>query len=42
LAAGATGGAGNVLVTISAQTPESNYASMKSMMDQVLDSFDNK
>jgi hypothetical protein len=39
LATGATGGAGNVLVTITAQTPESDYPSMKPLFDQILDSY---
>lgn len=36
---GATGGAGGVLVTITAQTPESNYAAMKPVFDQIIDSY---
>lgn len=39
LATGATGGAGNVLVTITAQTPETDYASMKPLFDKVLASY---
>jgi hypothetical protein len=39
LATGATGGAGNVLVTITAQTPESEYGSMKTLFDDVIKSY---
>lgn len=39
LATGATGGAGNLLVTITAQTPEADYVSMKPLFDKVLDSY---
>lgn len=39
LATGATGGAGNVLVTITAQTPEDSYASMEPLFAKVLDSY---
>ncbi|VEU39461.1 unnamed protein product [Pseudo-nitzschia multistriata] len=41
LATGATGGAGNVLVTITAQTPESDYAAMEPLFNKVLDSYKN-
>jgi hypothetical protein len=39
LATGATGGAGNVLVTITAQTPESEYGLMKPLFDDVIKSY---
>ena len=39
LATGATGGAGNVLVTITAQTPESEYSSMKPLFDEIIKSY---
>ncbi|KAG7356413.1 photosystem II oxygen evolving complex protein PsbP [Nitzschia inconspicua] len=39
LATGATGGAGNVLVTITAQTPESEYNAMKPLFDDVIKSY---
>ena len=37
---GATGGAGAVLVTITAQTPETNYDNIKSTLDAIVDSYD--
>jgi hypothetical protein len=37
---GATGGAGAVLVTITAQTPEERYASLKPLIDNVISSFE--
>jgi hypothetical protein len=36
---GATGGAGAVLVTVTAQTPEKRYGELQSMFDQVMDSY---
>jgi len=39
LAQGATGGAGAVLVTLTAQCPESRYAEMKPVFDKMIDSF---
>lgn len=39
LATGATGGAGSVLVTITAQTPESDYTDMKALFDDVIKSY---
>jgi len=36
---GATGGAGAVLVTITAQTPETNYNNVKSTLDAIIDSY---
>jgi hypothetical protein len=39
LATGATGGAGSVLVSITAQTPETEYSTMKPTFDQILDSY---
>lgn len=36
---GATGGAGAVLVTITAQTPETNYGNVKSTFDAIIDSY---
>lgn len=36
---GATGGAGSVLVTITAQTPEVRYGEMKSLFDEMVDSY---
>jgi hypothetical protein len=36
---GATGGAGAVLVTITAQTPEEGYAAKKSMFDEIIASY---
>jgi PsbP len=39
LAMGATGGAGNVLVTITAQTPESEYGVMKPLFDDIMKSY---
>lgn len=41
LAAGATGGAGSVLVSITGQTPEADYASMEPLFNKVLDSYQN-
>jgi hypothetical protein len=37
---GATGGAGAVLVTVTAQTPEARYSSVKPLLDAVMDSYD--
>lgn len=39
LANGATGGAGSVLVTITAQTPESDYATMKPLFDEIMTTY---
>eukprot|EP00550_Attheya_septentrionalis_P006045 CAMPEP_0198293102 /NCGR_PEP_ID=MMETSP1449-20131203/15443_1 /TAXON_ID=420275 /ORGANISM="Attheya septentrionalis, Strain CCMP2084" /LENGTH=254 /DNA_ID=CAMNT_0043992549 /DNA_START=67 /DNA_END=831 /DNA_ORIENTATION=- len=39
LAQGATGGAGAVLVTLTAQTPESRYGEMQGVFDEIIDSF---
>lgn len=39
LSSGATGGAGSVLVTITAQTPESDYSAMKPLFDDILSSY---
>jgi len=39
LAQGATGGAGSVLVAITAQTLESNYADLKPLFDSVINSY---
>lgn len=39
LAQGATGGAGGVLVTLTAQTPESRYGEMKGVFDEIIDSY---
>jgi PsbP len=36
---GATGGAGAILVTVTAQTPETRYGELQSMFDQVIDSY---
>lgn len=36
---GATGGAGAVLVTITAQTPESRYNSVQQTLDSIIDSY---
>jgi PsbP len=36
---GATGGAGAVLVTVTAQTPEKRYGELQSMFDQVINSY---
>lgn len=36
---GATGGAGSILVTITAQTPEARYASLQPSFDAIIDSF---
>ena len=41
LAKEATGGAGNVLVSITAQTPEADYDSMKPLFTEILDSYQN-
>lgn len=40
LVSGATGGAGSVLVTITAQTLESRYDSLKSTFNEVIDSYE--
>lgn len=37
---GATGGAGAVLVTITLQTPEEQYAAAKPLFDTIIDSYD--
>jgi len=39
LAIGATGGAGNLLVTITVQSPEADYDSMKPLFTKILDSY---
>lgn len=39
LAIGATGGAGNLLVTITVQSPEADYESMKPLFTKILDSY---
>lgn len=39
LAQGATGGAGGVLVTLTAQTPETRYVEMKGFFDEMIDSY---
>jgi len=39
LAIGAAGGAGNVLVSITAQTPEAEYGAMKPLFDKIVDSY---
>lgn len=39
LVQGATGGAGAVLVTITAQTPESRYAAVQSTLDSIVNSY---
>jgi hypothetical protein len=39
MALGATGGAGNVLVTLTAQTPESRYTEMKPIFDDIIESY---
>jgi hypothetical protein len=39
LATAAAGGAGNVLVSITAQTPESEYEAMKPLFDKIIDSY---
>lgn len=39
LATGAAGGLGNVLVSITAQTPEANYETMKPLFDKVIESY---
>ena len=36
---GATGGAGSMLVTITAQTPEEKYSTLKPLFDGMMDSF---
>ena len=41
LANGATGGAGSLLVSITAQTPEADYDSMKPLFTKILDSYQN-
>jgi len=41
LANGATGGAGSVLVTITVQSPEADYDSMKPLFTKILDSYQN-
>lgn len=40
LAQGATGGAGSLLVSITVQTPESEYASMEPLFAKILDSYE--
>jgi len=42
LVQGGTGGAGSVLVTLTAQTSESKYNTMKGTFDQVIESFGKK
>jgi len=39
IAKGATGGAGSILVTLSAQAPESRYKEIKPVFDEIIDSF---
>jgi hypothetical protein len=39
LVPGATGGAGSVLVSITVQCPETEYATMKPMFDQIISSY---
>ncbi len=39
LATGAAGGAANVLVSITAQTPEADYEAMKPLFDRIMDSY---
>ena len=39
LATGATGGAGNVLVSVTAQTPEADYESLKPLFDEIIESY---
>lgn len=39
LAAGATGGAGSVLVSVTAQTPEADYESLKPLFDEIIESY---
>jgi len=41
LANGATGGAGSVLVSITVQSPEADYVSMKPLFTKILDSYQN-
>eukprot|EP00534_Pseudo-nitzschia_fraudulenta_P016731 CAMPEP_0201251600 /NCGR_PEP_ID=MMETSP0852-20130820/66438_1 /ASSEMBLY_ACC=CAM_ASM_000632 /TAXON_ID=183588 /ORGANISM="Pseudo-nitzschia fraudulenta, Strain WWA7" /LENGTH=161 /DNA_ID=CAMNT_0047551203 /DNA_START=523 /DNA_END=1008 /DNA_ORIENTATION=- len=41
LATGATGGAGNVLVSITVQTPEADYSSMEPLFSNILNSYKN-
>jgi hypothetical protein len=41
MAMGATGGAGNVLVTLTVQTPEARYAEMKPVFDEIINSYAN-
>ena len=36
---GGSGAAGNVLLTITAQTPESEYDSLKPLFDDIIESF---
>lgn len=40
LAQGATGGAGSLLVSITVQTPESDYSAMQPLFDKILDSYE--
>lgn len=40
LAQGATGGAGSLLVSITVQTPESDYAAMEPLFQKILDSYE--
>ena len=40
LAQGATGGAGSLLVSITLQTPEADYASMEPLFAKILDSYE--
>lgn len=42
LVQGATGGAGSILVTLTAQTSESQYDQLKGTFDQIIDSFAKK
>ena len=39
LALGATGGAGNVLITLTAQTPEHCYKELKPVFDNIIESY---
>ena len=39
LATAAAGGAGNVLVSITAQAPESEYEAIKPLFDKIIDSY---
>jgi hypothetical protein len=38
-ASAVVGGAGNLLVSITAQTPESDYESLKPLFDEIIDSY---